>query len=246
MDLCPIRSRPIKTILILGSGPNATEAAKWPKTAFSHWMVINNAWRVRPDWDELIYPEDFAEDRLPAQLASAQTLTRADTFVPAQNAFGGFVFAGGTMAYTAAYTALYCHRPDVLAFLGCDMVYRPSGPTHFYGTGTPDPLRDDMTLQSLEAKSARLMILAAEQGCACVNLSSDESRLVFPRATLEGASRISPIRFDPTLVAKAKAYEERLGYFVVSGRYWEEADTFDASALRAVDTLWLEAAESGH
>ena len=57
-----------------------------------------------------------------------------------------------------------------MAFFGCDMVYAATGKTHFYGTGTADPLRPDVTLQSLEGKAARLQLLAAEQGCACVNL----------------------------------------------------------------------------
>ena len=209
-------------------------------------MVINNAWRVRADWDELIFPEDFPADRLPPSRENTQKLTRADVFVPAQNAYGGFVYAGGTMAFTAAYTALRCHQPQVLAFLGCDMVYRPDGPTHFYGTGDSDPLRADVTLQSLEAKSARLMILAADQGCACVNLSTDESRLVFPRATPRDATHKLPQTFDSEKVSQAQTMEAELGYFVASGRYWEEAERFDAAALRRLDTLWLEAAKTAH
>ena len=43
-------------------------------------------------------------------------------------------------------------------------------------------LRPDITLQSLEAKAARLMILAAEAGHAVVNLSDGPARVVFPRA----------------------------------------------------------------
>ncbi len=93
--------------------------------------------------------------------------------MPAQNAYGGFVYAGGTMAYTAAYWALSALHPRRRwPSSAATCTTPPRGATHFYGTGTPDPLRADITLRSLEAKSARLMILAALQGCAMVNLST--------------------------------------------------------------------------
>ena len=79
-------------------------------------------------------------------------------------AFGGIVYAGATMAFTAGYWALSALQPRVLAYLGCDMIY-PQGQTHFYGTGAADPLRPDPTLQNLRAKSARLELLAARAGC---------------------------------------------------------------------------------
>jgi hypothetical protein len=145
------------------------------------------------------------------------------------------------MAFTAAYWALGALQPDVMAFFGCDLVYPASGPTHFYGQGTPDPLRDDVTLQSLEAKSARLQLVAAAQGCACVNISEDESRLVFPRARLEALTEMNPVEFDQDTFEAIKARENALGYYVDSGRYWECVDRFDAEALAEIDALWLDA-----
>ena len=41
---------------------------------------------------------------------------------------------------------------------------------------------DGMTLRDLAAKSARLGIWAARQGCHAVNLSTDDTRLTLPRA----------------------------------------------------------------
>lgn len=172
-------------VLILGSGPNAPVAAQWEKGCFDRIAAINNAWRVRPDWDDLVFPEDFPEERRPERVLACQSLIEAEDFVPAQNAYGGFVYAGGTMAFTAGYWALHALRPRVLAFMGCDMVYPKAGPTHFYGTGTADPLRADPTLQDLGAKSARLGLIAARQGCACVNLSVEPSELLYPRAQPE-------------------------------------------------------------
>lgn len=230
------------TVLILGSGPNATLACGWDRRPFDHILAINNAWQVRPDWDALIYPHDFPAARRPLP-GAGQTLVTEDDFVPAQNAYGGFVYAGGTMAFTAAYWALHQHRPRRIAVMGCDMHYPAGRATHFYGTGAADPLREDITLQSLEAKSARFMVLAALQGCAVVNLSiAGPTRLIYPRVGLTGLDRLQPVPFDAAVARMALAAEAALGYVVPSGRYWEDAHRFDAGALRSIDALWLRAA----
>jgi hypothetical protein len=233
----------MSTILILGSGPNATGAQSWDKRHFDGIVAINNAWRVRPDWDVMIHPYDFPAERKPDSPAAGQRIVTEDDFVPAQNAYGGFVYAGATMAFTAGYWALHHYRPDVLAFFGCDMTYPASGRTHFYGTGDADPLRPDITLQSLEAKSARLMVLAAMQGTAVLNLSFAPSRLVFPRATLADlARRPVPLPFRDCGAATALRREASLGYTVPSGRYWEDLARFNPSELRRLDAVWLDAA----
>lgn len=227
------------TVLMLGSAPMAVAARDWPRAPFDHVLAINNAWRIRPDWDDTIYPWDFPADRRPVP-GPGQRLITQESFVPAQNAYGGFVYAGGTMAYTAAYWALETLRPKVIAVYGCDMHYPDTGPTHFYGTGTPDPLRQDITLRSLTAKSARLMILAAQQGCAMVNLSDGPSRLAFPRAT-QSSLPTAPAPFNAGLADAALHRERDLGYFVPSGRYWEQAARFDPAQIDALDALWLAA-----
>jgi len=224
-------------VLILGSGPNAPLARGWPKSRFDRIVTINNAWRVREDWDDAIYPEDFPQDRRPQAFAATQRAVEADQFIPAQNAYGGIVFAGGTMAFTAGYWALHALRPRVLAFLGCDMVYPKTGPTHYYGTGTADPLREDITLRDLEAKSARLGLLAAQAGCACVNLSCDESRLVFDRATPRDLMQL-PLVVPPEELSRVRAAETALGYDVPDGRYWQSTTLFDATALDRIDAAW--------
>lgn len=228
-------------VLILGSGPNALEAAQWPRSAFDEIVVINNAWRVREDWSYLIHPEDFPQERRPKQVGAAQQIITSDSYVPAQNTFGGFVFAGGTMSYTSAYWALYALRPSVIAFFGCDMVYPEASQTHFYGTGTADPLRKDITLRSLEAKSCRLRAFAARQGCALVNLSDKDSRLSVPKVTLGDLTGSGP---DAPGLDRAKmdaliAHETALGYFVGSGRYWEQEHLFDPVKIDALDRHWL-------
>ncbi len=57
---------------------------------------------------------------------SNQTVHSALEYVQAQNHFGGFVYAGGTMAFTAAYWSLYTFTPSIIAYLGCDMIYSGS------------------------------------------------------------------------------------------------------------------------
>lgn len=231
----------MSVVLILGSGPNVVQARPWPRAAFDRIVAINNAWAVRPDWDDLIHPDDFPDIRKPADIAENQRMIRSADYVPLQNQFGGFVYAGGTMAFTAGYWALAALKPRVIAVMGCDMVYVATQ-THFYGTGTADPLRKDVTLRSLEAKSARLLVLAARQGCAMVNLSQDDSRLVFPRATPDALADARPLTFDAAAVEAALAEEQRLAYYVPSGKYWKEEERFDPAAIDALDRLWLTAA----
>jgi hypothetical protein len=231
------------TVLILGSGPNAVQAKNWPRDLFDSVVAINNAWQVCEDWDYLIHPEDFDPDRMPPAVTADQQIVTAQDYVPAQNAYGGFVYAGGTMAFTAAYWALRALRPKVMAFLGCDMVYPDKGPTHFYGTGAADPLRDDVTLQDLTAKSARLALFAAREGCHCVNLSWDDSRLIYLQATPYDLAGLGskPVSLDFAAANNAKAREAELAYFAPSGRYWEFQHMFDASDLSGLDRLWLKA-----
>jgi len=230
--------------MIMGSAPDAMRAKDYARTAFDRIVAINNAWRVRPDWDYLVHAGDFPADRMPQTTAPGQQIRTYDDYVPAQNGYGGFVYAGGTMAFTAAYWALARFRPRALCFVGCDMIYPTSGPSHFYGVGTADPLRADITLQSLEAKAGRLQILAARDGCACVNLSvAPRSRLVFPRAAPEAMAlaALRPQQFDDSAVVRALEREAALGYMVPTGDYWNHLEGIDAGELRALDTLWAQA-----
>ena len=226
--------------LILGSGPGAVEARTWHRAPFDRIVAINNAWRIREDWNDLVYPYDFPADRMPATKRADQGFIDETKFVPAQNAFGGFVYAGATMAYTATYWALQARKPRVIGYLGCDMVYPKKGATHFYGTGTADPLRDDISLRSLEAKSARALCYAARQDCARVNLSSGESRLVFDRASPDKVGKSQPPLIDWGAMKMAEVEEDRLGYRTPTG-FYDHIDA-DLGALDAIDALWLEAA----
>ena len=146
-------------VLLLGSAPNSIIAKQWDKENFDRIVAINNAWQVRDDWNDLIYPHDLLPERLPPIVNENQNLVAEESFVPAQNKYGGFIYAGGTMAFTAAYWRLDHFNPKQISFMGCDMHYPKKGPTHFYGTDEPEPLRDDISLTSLEACAARPIML---------------------------------------------------------------------------------------
>ncbi len=244
----------LNIVLLIGSAPDAVQAKNLDLSVFTSRVAINNAWQITPDWNYLVYPEDFASDRLPPEpLLPHQRLIAANEFVPQQNNYGGFVYAGGTMAFTAGYWALGALKPDLIAFLGCDMVYDAATGenSHFYGQGTPDPLRIDVTLQSLEAKSARFIALAQAHDCAVVNFSAlPESRLLFPRAARRDVTtpmlrqqllQVQSELIDAAAVARALQAEQDLGYMVASGRYWEHAAEFDKTKLSDIDSLWLQA-----
>ncbi len=232
----------MSVILLLGSAPNAITARNWRRAGFDRVVAVNNAHAIRPDWDDLVYPFDFPTQNLPIPSPN-QRLIDETHFVPAQNRFGGFIYAGATMAFTAAYWALDALRPKVIAVYGCDMTYPDTGPTHFYGTGTPDPLRGDISLRDLGAKSARLQILAARQGCAMVNLSQAPSRLTFPRALRCDLPRAAPLPFDAAQVDAALLAEATLGYTTPTGHYAQTG--YDVAALDAIDALWRGALDLG-
>ncbi|MBN9076514.1 MAG: hypothetical protein BGN87_13765 [Rhizobiales bacterium 65-79] len=242
-----------KTVLVIGSAPEAVEARNYDARGIDHIVAINNAWQVRPDWTHLVHPEDFPPERRPAPAAGQNIVTYRD-YVPSNNRFGGVIYAGGTMAFSTAYWVLDALAPDIMGFCGCDMVYdRDGGQSHFYGNGEADPLRRDPTLQSLEAKANRLAVLAAEEGCLCVNLSGlPRSRLTFPKmmpAMLAGdlaefhRSGLTDLRdrVVPSAREKASALEREKNIVVPGGDYWNAPGKLDAEALASIDALWLEA-----
>ena len=246
----------MNVVLIVGSAPDAVRVNSLDLSLFNNSVAINNAWRLKQKWDYVIYPEDFPIQRQPKNL-HVKKIIIAKEYVPIQNKFGGFVYAGGTMAFTAGYWALGTLKPDVIAYLGCDMIYSNKvSNNHFYGKGAADPLRDDITLQSLEAKSARLMAIAKFNNCSVVNLSEqDQSRLLFPRIQIDNFKKkrtifnlisADKIKFNLKALKKALSFEKKLNYMVHSGRYWEQINKFDPIQLSKIDQLWLQTPQHSH
>ncbi len=238
--------------MIIGSAPDALQSKEWDKQHFDHIVVINNAWQLRDDWDFLVHPEDFPLIKRPNSVSKHQRIITADDYVPVQNTFGGFVYAGGTMSFTSAYWALGTLQPDIIAFIGCDMVYPSDGKaTHFYGFGKPDPLRNDVTLHSLEAKSSRLFHMALKANCLCLNLSNkQQSKLTCPRIDINELKVMTYALFEEKLsllqdnlkensISEVLKHEKDLGYYIESGRYWEHLDKICPIQLKRLDEFWL-------
>jgi hypothetical protein len=103
-------------------------------------------------------------------------------------------------------------------------------------------LRKDPTLVSLPAKARRLQVYAAQQGCSVVNLSPHETVLPYPRGRLAdiGALQV-PAQYDAEKALQASALERSAGYYVPSGRYWEQIDHFDPKVIADIDATWLSA-----
>ena len=97
------------------------------------------------------------------------------------------------MAIAAGYLAIETFPFSQISFFASDMKY-DSVPSHFYGEGAADPLRSDVSLQDLAAKSLRLFFMGLEQGCLIVNAStSDTSRLSFPQPRPSKTLRVNLI-----------------------------------------------------
>ena len=227
-------------VLIIGSAPDALEAQSFNRELFQQVVAINNAWNVRSDWDYCIFPDDFPENRRPNE-NNEQRLIGSEQYVPLQNKYGGFVYSGGTMAFTAGYWVLGHFNPKAIAYIGCDMVY-DGKETHFYGRGTPDPLREDPTLKNLKAKSARLEAIAASQNCSVFNLSKrPKSNLVFRRNSPENIlEEPTPRRVNTELLKVVLEKEKSLGYFIKNGKYWKHLAEFDQKKIDLLDNLWSE------
>ena len=52
-------------VLIIGSAPDARDARELDLTFFDTVIVINNAWKIISNWDELVFPYDFPEYKTP-------------------------------------------------------------------------------------------------------------------------------------------------------------------------------------
>ena len=58
----------MNVVLIVGSAPDALRIKSFDLSAFTSCVAINNAWRLKNDWDFVIYPEDFPIKNHPKNL----------------------------------------------------------------------------------------------------------------------------------------------------------------------------------
>ena len=228
-------------VLIIGSAPDATKARELDLTFFDTVIVINNAWKIISNWNELIFPYDFPDNKKTKSMGKHQRFVTEKEFVPAQESLGGFVYAGATMTFTAGYWALVEHKPSLMCFLGCNMVYPSNTQTHFYGSGRKDPLRDDISLTSLKACSRRLLAIAKMRNCDLISLSSGVTNLDIPQLDFSQLDNFhTSIVVDRQRVADAFLLEESFGYFFRGKKYWEFLDQIDKSHLIELDRAWVD------
>ena len=167
----------VKSVVVLGSSALAPSIN--PHLADDHIVVaINNAHKAASRIDFSVYSGDFpAVDK-----ASGLAVTGRSSphYLPAMQRFGGLLFGGATMALAAGYWAINDFPFSQISYYACDMVYEGTQ-THFYGEGQADPLRRNLSLQSLEAKTLRLFYFALANNVLLLNASPvDKTRLCFP------------------------------------------------------------------
>jgi hypothetical protein len=144
-----------------------------------------------------------------------------------------------------------CHYPySQVLFFACDMTY-DAPQSHFYGQGTPDPLRRNLTLQSLEAKSLRVFYFGLLHEVLFLNASQEAtSRLQVPRVHADIAFRrnwmqrwrthILALRAELDMLAAPALALERSG--VIDGKredYFNYTDEAAWDHVRRIDRAWL-------
>lgn len=175
-----------KTVTVVGSGPAAPRVADLLSDE-TIVVAINNAWRAVPRWDYSLYADDFPELAKPPGPRRARNARSSPQYWPAMNAFGGMLYCGASMGLAAGYWLLRTLPFSQISYYAADLVYDPRK-SHFYGQGTADPLRRDISLQDHTAKHLRLFYFGLKQGCLFLNASdAEETRLPFPRVR-SGAS----------------------------------------------------------
>jgi hypothetical protein len=228
--------------LIVGSAPSAADICQL-NLGLVRTVAMNNAWRVKKDFDYLIFPSDFPDQRRAPPSYKARRVT-VPGYMSGINAGGGLIFCGATMAFAAGYWAAHSLRTRVVGFYAADMIY-PSQESHFYGKGTADPLRKDVSLRSLEAKGVRLFSYGLSRGVVFVNCSrQSESRLVFPRVDL---IKLTEAQLHPKKWAELRnaagdvlRFEAEAPFDRMRETYWTLADTQEKSDfIDRVDQRWL-------
>lgn len=243
-------SLPSTIAIIVGSSPSATEISDMPlEDCFK--IAINNAWRIRKDFDVLVHPSDFAKDRMPDIDFSGKLVSNED-YMLAVNEAGGMIFAGATMTFATGYWVLENVAARLVGYFASDMVYPTSGEaSHFYGNGSPDPLRKDVSLGSLEARGARLFAWGLYRNKLVVNFSGlSSSRLCFPRVPLTQRAKV-PFGsckvfsdFWPEFMRKAEQawlLEKQIRFNALRTDYAKASENrSDVELIRKLDRLWEE------
>lgn len=183
-------------------------------------------------------PWDFPPDRHPVA-GPGQTLVTEDDFVPAQNAYGGFVYGGATMAYTAAYWVLHALRPRVIAVFRLRHAVPRDRSHAFLRHRQPRPFARRHHPAVAGGEIGATDGAGRPSGLRDSNLSTGPSRLVFPRCALDDVAAAKPHIFAEDLVTQALSQRGGPGLHHPVGPVWEELHRFDAAQIDRLDALWL-------
>jgi hypothetical protein len=241
----------LKKAVILGSAPSAPELENLVG-ADTIVIALNNAHRAVSHVDFVVYSDDLPDAHKHPRTA---VIGRSSPqYSPALQRFGGVLHCGGTMVFNAAYWAIAELPYSQISFFACDMIYEGLH-SHFYGNGRPDPLRRDVTLQNLQARSLRLFFFGLCHQVLFLNASAEpSSRLRLPRPG-SGLSlrQLLPIdrgtelealrrRLQP-LADRALAREAAAPFDALRHDYWAiEDDPAVWQHVGACDALWMELA----
>lgn len=180
--------------LIVGSGLSASQVHErdYRKEGFTL-IAVNHGWMACEDsFTWWIRSNDFEGTR-PPKFSEGQH--EVISYSRELDKFGGQNACGWSIALNAGYWAL-AQKPEVIAFVGCDMDYTKdeNGNTHIYGVGLDikkQGFSDPILMCKLHGKGnpnylrdiyLRLQNKAHERGCQVLNASkSEKTRLPYPK-----------------------------------------------------------------
>lgn len=234
-----------KSILLVGSGPDASRAKDLVCEA-DIVIAINNAHKAVPRVSFSFYASDFPDNQKHSNVAEIGVST--PQYLPSAQRFGGLIYCGASMFFLASYWLIQQFPFSFVKVIGCDMVYS-SAATHFYGRGSADPLRRNISLQSLDAKSLRVLYFALKHGVFMCNTANvQESRLYFPYLPERAGNRytecvrLCKVGEDMLEAGAAEALKLEADGPIDIGEY--KLQSFDGNIeawehCRRVDSAWL-------
>ena len=190
----------IRKVLVLGSAPYISGWWKKYGEGFigDGWTVaaINNAWEVPGnDLDYWLHPVDFTKkgppDNVPRNSRLA-TFVNQDYYAGSWNNYMNWLIKPSWLTNQQIQTMILVSLHHLfneanadgckidVAVAGSDLVYPKDGPTHFYGEGTPDPLR--FTEIQLRHELEMINYAYTNHGCRVYNAGGQgETLLPFER-----------------------------------------------------------------
>ena len=192
------------------------------------------------DYDYFFHPYDFKPSK-----NYCEKLFKIIEVIPAKPChnkeicnFGAKVFRGATTMIAVSYWLIKVLCPKKIIYLGCDMNYKPNsnGNTHFYGKGSPDPLRKHISLKNLDAKLKRLWYFAQLNKVELYCYPNKSfSRLPYPQLNRDSYN----YKFNFLEINKAKQIEKSILNEVCDNNFKRIENTKElVKKLELIDIHW--------